>query len=295
MFTECPSCESLYRIRAAQLCAADGWVRCGNCGETFHALARLYDTPTKQLLTPHQSDDSAAPPFSQRVELEQTDTLAQRIEEDASLEQSAAVDTALAPDEAVTQRPKSRETETSDLDKELEVQTNLPPELAEDAEKSARPYARVIWLSLILILSTLAVAQLAWFNRDQLLRAYPGLFPWVEQICESLQCKPIRFRDLSAIRLMSRQVSLHPRYRNALLVNATLVNDAEFIQPFPAIELLIFSTEGQVLSRGRFKPAEYLEPGIKSSSVMLPGAPAHLKLEVSGPSQEAVSFLFRLY
>ena len=72
-----------------------------------------------------------------------------------------------------------------------------------------------------------------------------------------------------------------------------MVNNAEVIQPFPDIVLLIFSTDGQVISRGRFKPEEYLGSGVNPSGGMPPGVPVHFGLELSGTSQEAVSFRFR--
>lgn len=45
MFTSCPACLRQYRIRAGQLAAATGLVRCGYCGQQFSALERLTDTP----------------------------------------------------------------------------------------------------------------------------------------------------------------------------------------------------------------------------------------------------------
>ena len=261
MFTDCPSCESQFRVRAAQLGAADGWVRCGNCGETFYALERLSDTPLKRLPTLRQADEAAAELPAVSIEPEQ----------------------------------EIAGTETTDTDESRETLPDLPPVLAGDTEKKTGSPARLIWGSLVFVLSLIAVAQLAWFNRDGLMRAYPALVPWVEQVCESIQCDPIRFRDITAIELLNRQVTQHPRFRNALLASATMVNNAEFIQPFPDIVLLIFSTDGQVISRGRFKPEEYLGPGVNSSGGMPPGVPVHLGLELSGTSQEAVSFRFRFH
>ena len=195
----------------------------------------------------------------------------------------------------MTPEQETAGTEITDADENREVLPDLPPVLAGEPEKKAVSPARLIWGSLVFVLSLIAVAQLAWFNRDGLLRTYPALLPWVEQMCESLQCDPIRFRDVSAIELLNRQVTQHPRYRDALLANATMVNGAEFVQPFPEIELLVFSTGGQLVSHGRFEPAEYLGPAVNPSSGMPPGEPVHFGLELSGTSQEAVSFRFRFH
>lgn len=307
MFTDCPSCESQFRIRAAQLGAADGWVRCGSCGETFYALERLYDTPVKQAPILRQSDEVAAEPPAQSIgpvqaeaaepapaETEQYQPVAEEaVPEDIEPEQPAETDQ--QPDKVSTPGQETAGTETTDTDGNREALPDLPPVLADDKEKKTGSPARVIWGSLVFVLSLIAVLQLAWFNRDGLLRAYPALVPWVEQVCESLQCEPVRFRDISAIELLDRQVTQHPRYRNALLASATMVNNAEFIQPFPDIELLIFSTGGQVISRGRFESAEYLGPGVNPSSGMPPGIPVHFGLELTGTAQEAVSFRFRFH
>ena len=305
MFTDCPSCERMFRIRAAQLMVADGWVRCGYCEETFYALERLSDTPIKQPPVLRQSDEVAAelPAVNVEPEQEEVPELApaepeqdqpvadETAPEDTEQEQPA--ETVLQPDETLTPPREAAETETEVTDENREALSDLPPVLAGDMEKKAGSPARVIWGSLVFILMLIAVVQLSWFNRDALLRRYPALAPWVEQACESLQCEPIRFRDISAIELLNRQVSQHPRYRNALLANATMVNNARYRQPFPEIELLIFATDGRVIARGRFKPGEYLNPGVNPSSGMPPGVPIHLGLDLDGAAGEAVSFRFR--
>ena len=45
MYTDCPACSKEFEILATHLKAANGVVRCGNCGMEFNALTRLYDTP----------------------------------------------------------------------------------------------------------------------------------------------------------------------------------------------------------------------------------------------------------
>jgi predicted Zn finger-like uncharacterized protein len=41
LFTQCPKCETVFKMSAEVLRAAGGQVRCGRCGEVFSALARL--------------------------------------------------------------------------------------------------------------------------------------------------------------------------------------------------------------------------------------------------------------
>jgi predicted Zn finger-like uncharacterized protein len=43
MYTQCPDCQTRFRVTAAALRAAHGTVRCGRCGGAFDALPRLSD------------------------------------------------------------------------------------------------------------------------------------------------------------------------------------------------------------------------------------------------------------
>jgi predicted Zn finger-like uncharacterized protein len=44
MYTQCPDCQTRFRVTADALRAARGTVRCGRCGSAFDALAQLSDT-----------------------------------------------------------------------------------------------------------------------------------------------------------------------------------------------------------------------------------------------------------
>ena len=45
MFTQCPKCETIFKLSAEVLRAAAGEVRCGRCGEIFNALSSLAEEP----------------------------------------------------------------------------------------------------------------------------------------------------------------------------------------------------------------------------------------------------------
>ncbi len=308
MFTDCPSCERLFRIRAAQLKAADGWVRCGYCAETFYALERLHDAPVKQAPPAHSDTEQKSAPAKPT---QQPDDVIVEQQDEAQAEAAAAQqdqpplagaepEHAPAPgvqlaDEATEPQQEATEAETADAGQDRELPAELSPALDYEAEKTTASSSRFIWAGMIILLSMIALAQVAWFNRDCLLREYPALTLWAERLCERLQCDVIRFRDLSAIKLLNREVRLHPRFRDALLVRATLVNQAEYIQRYPQIELVIYATNGQVISQGRFKPAGYLGLAANPAAGMPPGMPIHFVLELAGAAQQAVSFEFQFH
>lgn len=293
MFTDCPFCERLLRIRAAQLKAADGWVKCGYCAETFYALERLHDAPVRTPPPELPTEDAATKPAEDKSVIQE---LVQPSSEDTGEEQPDISDQQIpASDETTAVQQGPADNVTAGIAEDREILDELPPVLDSDVDETVRSHSRFIWSGLLVILLTIALAQVAWFNRDWLLREYPQLTPWAEKFCERLRCDLIRFRDLSAINLVNRDVRAHPRYRNAVLVSATIVNNAEFVQSFPEIELVIYDTNARVISRGRFTAAEYLEPGINPAAGMPPGLPLHLLMELAGTAQEAVGFEIRFH
>ena len=322
MFTDCPSCERLFRIRAAQLKAADGWVRCGYCAEAFFALERLYDVPVKKPAADIAPGVAAAIPAVTGAEPVHAETevpavqqpeqpaeqggeaidITEAVEQEQPLPEYSGEDWPADPGqhipepvEATAVHQDSAGSVTAEITEDPGSEDELPPVLESEVDNTGRSYSRFIRSGLITILLLIALAQFAWFNRDWLLREHPQLAPWAEKLCERLQCDLIRFRDLSAIRLLDRDVRMHPRYRNAVLVSATMVNHAEFIQPYPEIELVIYGTNGRVISHGSFTAVEYLAPDISLTAGMVPGVPAHAELELAGAAQEAVSFEFRFH
>jgi predicted Zn finger-like uncharacterized protein len=58
MQTQCPHCETVFRVYAEQLAVAGGRVRCGVCGETFNAMAQL----RAELAHRQDPDEAAASP-----------------------------------------------------------------------------------------------------------------------------------------------------------------------------------------------------------------------------------------
>lgn len=60
MYTRCPACQTVFHLRASQLGAAHGQVRCGDCGEIFQSLSFLYDNADAAM-----ADSSAAVARSQ--------------------------------------------------------------------------------------------------------------------------------------------------------------------------------------------------------------------------------------
>ena len=46
LLTQCPACQTYYRVVPDQLRISDGWVKCGNCSDIFDASAQLIEIET---------------------------------------------------------------------------------------------------------------------------------------------------------------------------------------------------------------------------------------------------------
>ncbi len=252
MFTNCPTCQRQFRLTARHLSAAAGLVRCGYCGARFNALLRLHDAPL---------DRPAVAVMVSEPELEEPDF------DIASVDPPPSV---VAPGRPT---PAWR-----------------PPVNIEDEDTVAGPGRRWGWPIVVLVLLLIGAGQIAWFQRDVLRARYPELSPYVERLCLQLGCDALRGRDLPAISVVNRDVRVHPRYQDALLVNATISNGARFAQPFPRIQLALSDSNGRVLAARAFAPAEYLDASIDQQLGMAPGAPVQVVLEIVGVGPEAVSF-----
>ncbi len=254
MFTSCPNCNRQYRVRADQLIAADGLVQCGVCGQQFNAIGRLSDKPIPSL--------------------EPT------VIENTSSEQKPESSAAEKLKKAVGKKVEEPQFDIAEI--------LLEPEKPAQSRRS-----RTLWGLATLLLVLFMAAQIAWFQRDLLLDYYPELKPWAHQLCEKLDCELIRNYHTSDIKLLNRDVRLHPNYPNALLVNATMSNESGHVQPYPRIQLSLFDTNGDMIASRKFNPDEYLDNSITIDDGMPAHQPVHFVLEVTGATQAAVSFEFR--
>jgi len=153
--------------------------------------------------------------------------------------------------------------------------------------------SRLGWGFASLLLIMALAGQLAWFNRATL-ALDPRWRPWLQGVCDVADCQLPPQRDPHAIEMVDRNVQTHPQYQGALLITATLVNQAPFAQPYPQVELSMTDLDQKRVAARRFLPSEYLDNG-HPQGLIPPGASVRLKLEIADPGQEAVGFEFEFY
>ena len=104
---------------------------------------------------------------------------------------------------------------------------------------------RLWFLASTLLICTLA-AQAAYFNFSLWARL-DNLRPWYEVACNQLSCTLPSTYDVARIHTTaSPQVSTHPRFHNALMIDILFINSAQYPQAFPRLELT-FSDQNETV------------------------------------------------
>ncbi len=193
---------------------------------------------------------------------------------------------------AGTKDSSAAESQPAQASQSEAIEYPFPEELLSEETLKPGRLSTTFWSIGVLILLLAGTAQAAWFQRDMLLSHYPELLPYARQLCEQLDCVLIRNRNVSAIKLLNRDVRIHPRYEDALLVNATITNLSRYTQRFPDVLLSLLDSNGEVIAYRQIAATEYLDTSIDLEAGMAADTPIHFVFEVANTSTEAVSFEF---
>ncbi|MGH8567450.1 MAG: zinc-ribbon and DUF3426 domain-containing protein [Gammaproteobacteria bacterium] len=288
MLARCPDCATVFRVAPADLRAARGLVRCGVCFGIFDAVEALED-PAQPILPAAVVEPLPDPLETTRIDLSEevdrnpTEAFSPEPERNSNIPATRS-----APVLGRSGALADPDTGTGPV-----TAPALTAHAMLLATERPRPRARAGWVALTALTILSLFAQFVWFRGAEVLRAYPGLQEPLAAVCAFAGCRLPGPRDPGAVRVMERDLREHPRYRDALLVNAILVNQAAFAQPYPILELALYDTEGAVVAGRRFEPREYLDRALDADALMPAGQPLHVVLELVGPKRPPASFEFR--
>lgn len=277
MQTQCPHCETRFRVTETQVNIADGLVRCGVCKEIFNA----FDAACQNDYQPSLLNDDVLPEQENDIQAEVEINYAQVNFDELPATDESGKDTFDFFDEAVN-----------------ESLAYVVPEKFRDSYTTQSPsvISTLLWSVGILLLTTTLLIEYVWFNQDQL-NHVPELQAWVEKICQQVECKNIAIRDPSKIELVSRNVYSHPNEKNALMVNVTMKNNADFAQPYPVMQIEFSDVRGGTVAARRFLPAEYLsagspQAGAEQPQMLPPNTSSSITMEIQDPGKKAMTYEF---
>lgn len=171
----------------------------------------------------------------------------------------------------------------------------IPPELRAETRSTRGGYSvtgSIFWSLAILLMIVTGMLQYAYYDRLRLVQ-YDELRPWLGLLCKYARCDLPDPRDPRRIELSSKNIYTHPNTENALMVSATIVNQAEYEQDFPLLELKFENIRGQAIAGRRFNPSEYLGVPPEQIKKMQPGNPVSFNLEIVDPGKDVMSYEFR--
>jgi len=269
MQTQCPHCNTRFRVTQTQVDAADGMLRCGICKEIFNAfeVANQHEYQTSLL-----SEDA-------------TDIVSNS-EADEPTASTAAVDTATAET-----KPQSKDEFDFFDDNELSASSIIPDDLRDTYSQQPKLIATLLWSIGILFLITTLMLEYIWFNRNQF-NQIPQLQAGIEKLCQHFSCKQMSMRDASKIELLDRNVYSHPKEKNALIIDLTIQNNADFAQPYPVMQVDFSNVRGNVVAARRFFPKDYLHSDVSDNQLIAPNKSIKLSMEIQDPGKSALTYEF---
>ncbi len=281
MYTQCPECLSVFSLDAQTLAKAHGHVLCGHCNASFGSLATLTEQlPPEPFVELLVNEPTLEPPLLDLVVYRpKPDPVVVVSEKHGATPEPLPGDFSqlrFAP--RFAQKPRAR-------------RTRQPKRGQAHRMHAASGGRRWPWVLACTLLLALLLGQLAWAERDALIRN-PATGGWLRSTCAMLHCRLPLVSAPTRLRLLASNVQAHPSVSNALMISASIRNDAAFAQPYPVVTVTLSDAHGQRLAMRRLQPQEYLDDRAILRRGLAPGTAAVLLLEVTDPGDQAVAFEF---
>ena len=285
----CPACETMFKVVADQLKIAQGWVRCGQCGEVFDASLPFVPDETavpalEQAPPPEDAENAQLAPISpddlevhRMAEAAAQNELSKPTEPTKPTEPPgpAGLADTQAPQEVELREIETPEPEAAEPDAASEVS------FVQDARRKEfwkKPLIRAA-LGLLLLLLLLLALALQWMvqQKDVLAVLHPRFVPLLEALCRPLECeiRPLRRIGSLAIDSSSFSKTGPDTYR----LDFVLKNNDVTALEVPALEVTLTDHRDQVLTRRVVTPGQF---GALAATLG-----AHLELSGSVPLRVA--------
>ena len=281
MYTQCPECLSVFSLDAHTLAQAHGHVICGHCSASFDSIATLTDQlPPEPFRELPVNEPALEPPGIDLV------VYRPRPDAPAVIQADGAAEKPNTPEDfsqLVFTPHFARKQRTHRLKRSRQH--------SRKRDQRASSERRWPWLLVCFLLALLLGTQLAWAERDTLIRnTITG--GWLRSICATLGCELPLIAAPQQLRLLDSNVQTHPSVSGALMISARVRNDATFAQPYPVVTITLSNAQGQRMAMRRLQPREYLDDNAILQHGLAPAASTVLLFEVEDPGDKAVAFEF---
>lgn len=284
LITRCPACGTMFKVVTDQLKVSQGWVRCGHCSEVFDASLHLQTTqnpvPDNQPASKTNADDQVpaesaipvVPSFTQQAE---TLPALQHSADSAVSNEAEEVSAVSAIDTEIELLEPAQIGDAEPVSELPDVLPDVPPDVLPDEDVSfvrnsrrqafwRRPVMRFSMGLSALLLAAALLVQLSVQQRHRLASMQPQLKPWLQMLCEPLQCDIAPFRHIEAVVIDSS--SFNKINSDSYRLSFALKNTGTTPVAMPSLELTLTDTQEQALIRRVVTPAQF---GVTDSSGLL--------------------------
>lgn len=269
--TSCPECGTQFLLKTEHLKAHRGKVQCGNCNHVFNAKNRLTEI----------SDD-----------------ITSAAEYQASLENTPE-DLMQAPENEAVESGSETEAAASEASNYIgefsAVATEPGPvaidDLTTDPKFSRKKLKLNLWYCLLsLLLLILVVLQTAYFMRTKLAAEYPQFRPLLEQGCAYAHCEIALPKELDFLTIEDSDMQEDEKHQGVINFSSSLVNNANYAQTYPNIELTLTDADDQPAIRRVIKPAEYLNTDANVNTGIGAKEQVHVKLAINASGMAVAGY-----
>ncbi|MGB6007079.1 zinc-ribbon and DUF3426 domain-containing protein [Castellaniella sp.] len=288
--TRCPQCGTVFQASLSDLQLRKGYIRCVQCSHIFDGYAEVVSDasgsgapssagpddfasrePAAHILAPgpdapDDADDGLAPQVFRSGRGRLAPDIGSGDREDDFWVDAPAGEAGSAESFVVEARPGHRS----------QGGTAAPLLRSGDAQPWWAGIVRLLARLLLVVLVVLMGAQLAYVYRAQLAQAVPAVRPWLERACVPLRCQVPYARDLAQLAITGSALKVQdaaptsagpsapaagaeaPAPVQRFILQATLRNQSDHAQEWPAIVLDLKDAAGTLLVRRNLSPLEYL-------------------------------------
>ncbi|MBC7602971.1 MAG: zinc-ribbon domain-containing protein [Ramlibacter sp.] len=285
LITRCPACGTMFKVVPDQLRISEGWVRCGHCSEVFDAASQLQgDTAGRETVPGDLPVSMPPPPRNTNVRDPGDSGVSSMHSESFQSSVITEVGSSLPPDapDSLMLREEARRLIEGPLDRPFVLQRQddpppteerpltLPPEPQTEADadlhdlsfvRDARRNAfwssttmRLAQWAFVLVFGAILALQFAMHDRDKLAAMQPNLKPWLQFMCDRLNCRIAPPQQIEAIAIDSS--SFNKLRADTYRLSVTLKNQGVIEVEMPSIELTLTDAQDQAIVRRVVTPAE---------------------------------------
>jgi predicted Zn finger-like uncharacterized protein len=275
--TACPACQTQFLLTNEHLRAHRGKVQCGNCEHIFNAKNRLTEVSDdiRSAAEYHASLNIDAPPLDDKPIEAVLSTVLENVPDLQDLASSTAETNSIDADhQQATQNSYFDEAAldaTPDIADAYAAEPIYTPIVIEDLTTDLRfskPKLKTnYWLMFFcLLLALLAGLQSVYALRTQISAEYPQFKPLLMQACLTLNCEIPLPKKIDLLSIDDSDMQEDEDHESVIKFTSLLINNANYAQAYPNIELTLTTTDDQPVLRRLIQPSEYLKANTNAAA-----------------------------